>query len=63
MTDRPHTDPETVTVPQCAQQLGIGVALAYRSVRDGTIPSLEFGRRRVVPRAARERLLAEPGAL
>ena len=39
--------------------LGISRGLAYEMAREGTIPTLRFGRRVVVPLAAIERLLQE----
>lgn len=51
----------TITVAQAARMLGIGRGLAYEMARQGTLPTLRFGRRLVVPRKAMERLLQEPG--
>jgi len=51
----------TITVAQAARMLGISRGLAYQMAREGTIPTLRFGRRLVVPRKAMERLLQEPG--
>jgi len=48
----------TFTVEETGRILGIGRGPAYAGVRRGEIPSLRFGRRIVVPRAALERLLA-----
>lgn len=39
----------TLTVEEAADRLGIGRSLAYRMIREGTIPSIRFGRRRLVP--------------
>jgi excisionase family DNA binding protein len=41
-----------ITVEQAAHLLGIGRAIAYQSVNDGTIPSVRLGRRIVVPVSA-----------
>ena len=49
---------ETVTVPEVAVILGIGKDTAYRLVRDGTIPSLRFGKRLVIPLVALNNFLA-----
>ncbi len=49
----------TITVPEAARMLGISRGLAYEMAREGTIPTLRFGRRVVVPLAAIERLLQE----
>jgi excisionase family DNA binding protein len=42
--------PPVLTVEQTAEFLRIGRALAFKSVRDGTIPSIRIGRRILVPR-------------
>lgn len=34
----------TVSVPEAAKMLGVGLTAAYTAVRDGTIPSLRIGR-------------------
>ena len=39
--------------------LGISRGLAYQMAREGTIPTLRFGRRLVIPLVAIERLLQE----
>ena len=52
-------DKLTITVPEAARMLGISRGLAYEMAREGTIPTLRFGRRVVVPLAAIERLLQE----
>jgi excisionase family DNA binding protein len=49
--------PVVYTVEETAALLRIGRNHAYEALKDGTIPSLRFGRRWVVPRAALERLL------
>lgn len=51
----------TLTIPEAAKLLGIGRANCYECVRQGSIPSLRFGRRIVIPRAALMRKLAELG--
>lgn len=49
----------TYTVEEAGQVLGISRGLAYEMVREGTLPSLRLGERRiVVPKAALESLLA-----
>ena len=49
----------TYTVEEAGRALGISRGLAYEMVREGTLPSLRLGERRiVVPRAALESLLA-----
>lgn len=49
---------QTLTVEEAAKVLGIGRTLAYQMVREGTLPTLRFGGRRVVPRQALDRMLA-----
>lgn len=51
----------TITVAQAARILGISRGLAYQMAREGTIPTLRFGRRIVVPWKAMECLLQKPG--
>lgn len=50
---------KTLTVEEAAKLLGISRGLAYQGVRDGSIPSIEIGRRRLVPRARLMTLLGE----
>ena len=52
----------TISILDCAKLLGIGRSAAYEAVRRGETPSLKIGRRRLVPRVALEKLLAEAGA-
>ena len=52
-------EPLTLTVPEAAKLLRIGRATAYEAVKTGTLPSLKFGRRVVIPYSALERLLNE----
>lgn len=52
---------QTLTVEEVGRVLGIGRQLAYDQVRAGLIPALRLGQRWVVPRAALEAWLAEPG--
>jgi excisionase family DNA binding protein len=51
--------PLTLSVEDAARLLGISRGLCYQGVRDGSIPSISIGRRRLVPRA---RLLELVGA-
>ena len=48
----------TLSVTEAAELLGISRALAYELVARGELPSLQFGRRLVVPWRAIERLLS-----
>ena len=49
--------PRTFTVSEAATMLGISRTSAFKAVRSGELPSLRFGRRIVIPRAAIEHLL------
>ena len=46
----------TISVREAAKRLGIGERAAYRAARDGTLPTLRFGKRFVCPLAAIEAL-------
>lgn len=48
----------TLTVKEAAARLGIGVERAYEAVAQGQIPTITLDRRKVVPTAALERMLA-----
>ena len=50
-----------LTVEEAGRLLGIGRGLAYEAARRGDIPTLRIGRRLVVPRAALDRILNDPG--
>jgi len=56
-------DKLTLSVEETAKLLGIGRNLCYDRVKTGEIPVIKIGRRLLVPRAALERLLAEPKPL
>ena len=58
MASRTQGDRLTLTVDEAATALGIGRGLAYEAVRRGEIPTIQLGRRLLVPRVALERLLA-----
>lgn len=49
--------PATLSVEQAAQRLGISRSTAYECVRSGTIPSLRFRRRIVIPAVVIDQLL------
>jgi len=65
--DRPPAgDSERLTysVEEAAQLLGIGRGLAYEMVRQGALPGLRLGQRRIlVPRGALETLLGTSSML
>ena len=49
----------TITVEEAGKFLGVGRAAAYECVRNGEIPSLALGRRRLVPVPTLLRMLGE----
>ena len=51
------SEPLTVTVEQAARRLGISRSTAYECVRNGSLPSLRFRRRIVIPSSVVDRLL------
>ena len=53
----------TFTVEETAKLLGIGRQLAYDRAKTGEIPVIKIGRRLLVPRAALEKLFADPKPL
>jgi hypothetical protein len=56
-------DPEvlTVTIPEAGKMLGLSRGLAYDAARAGLIPTLRFGQRLVVPKAALLKMLEDAG--
>lgn len=52
----PAVEP-TISVPRAGRIVGIGRAAAYQAAQDGTLPTLKFGHRIVVPTAQLLRLL------
>ncbi len=50
-----------MTVEEAASALGISRAFAYEAVTRNEIPHVRIGRRILVPRAALERMLTQPG--
>jgi excisionase family DNA binding protein len=50
-------DKPTLTITEAAKLLGIGRSAAYEAARRGELPTLSFGRRRVVLSAALEEML------
>jgi excisionase family DNA binding protein len=53
----------TLTVKEVAAALNISRGLAYKAVRDGSIPTIRIGRRILVSRRALDRLLETPTSL
>lgn len=56
-----ETNRLTIDIPTCAKLLGISRGTAYALAAEGKIPVIRLGRRKVVPKAALERMLAEVG--
>lgn len=55
-----RTDSLTMTIPEVARALGISRGLAYQLAREGKIPVLRLGGKRlVIPRRALERMLEQ----
>ena len=52
---------QTVTIKEAAQQLGVGLHVIYRAVKNGQIHTIRIGNRLLVPKAVMQRLLADPG--
>lgn len=48
----------TVTVPEAAGVLGLGISAAYRAADSGRLPTIRVGRKMLVPVAALKKLLA-----
>jgi excisionase family DNA binding protein len=57
MTDHP----KTLSVPEAAEQLGVGRNAAYEAAKRGEIPVIRIGRLLRVPVIALERMLASAG--
>ena len=57
-----ETEKRTCSVEEAAVIIGISRSKAYECIRDGTLPSLRFGRRIVVPVRARLYLLDAPNS-
>lgn len=51
----------TYTVPQVADFLHLSLPTVYQQISAGTIPSLRFGRKLVIPRVAFQRMLEQAG--
>lgn len=58
MTDATNaTERQTYKVGEAGRMLGIGRNQAYEAVKAGQIPSIKIGKRRLVLKAALDRLL------
>lgn len=52
----------TMSVREAAVTLGISERNAFRLAKAGELPTIRLGKRLLVPLAAIERMLADPGA-
>ena len=52
-------EPVCLTPEQAAQALGVGRTFMYSLLASGRIESIKLGRRRLIPRDALDRLVAE----
>jgi len=59
--ERPN-EPLVLSVKTAAKILGLSRSSAYEAVRTGQIPSLRFGKRILVPRAALNKMLSQADA-
>jgi len=48
-----------ITVPEAAAMLGISRNFAYELVNRGELPSIKFGKRKLIPKIALEKKLEE----
>ena len=49
----------TYSIPEAAQELGIGRSAAYEAAKTGEIPTIRIGNRILVPIAALDRMLEQ----
>jgi excisionase family DNA binding protein len=52
-----RTQPQTYTVEEAGQILRISRGNAYARAKDGSLPTIRMGHRRLVPKAALDKLL------
>jgi excisionase family DNA binding protein len=57
---KPEAKPLLLTVKATSKRLGIDLTRTHQAVEAGQIPSIMIGRRRMVPVAALEQMLANP---
>jgi len=48
-----------LTVPEAAERLGISRNFAYELVKRGELPSITFGKRKLIPKIALDKKLEE----
>ena len=51
----------TYSVDETCKLLGLSRGSAYEAIRQNQIPSIIIGRRKLIPKAALDRMLAEAG--
>ena len=51
----------TLTAKETAKLLGLSKASVYNGILAGQIPHISIGRRKIIPKAAIEKMLAEAG--
>ena len=51
--------PLAISIEEAGRLLGISRGLAYQMAKRGDLPTVSFGRRRMVPRKALEQMLEE----
>ena len=51
-----------LTVPEAAEMLGLSRNNAYKLVKEKQLPSIKFGKRILIPRAALGKMLEKVGA-
>lgn len=56
--EKAQAETAVVDIETAGRILGIGRGLAYRLARSGELPTLQLGRRLVVPRVQLDRMLA-----
>jgi len=56
-----NTDRLTFTVDETRRKLGLSRGLIYQAIHQGQIPHIRIGKRILIPRAALEKFLENPG--
>jgi len=56
-TEEVNVERLTLTIPEAGKRVGLGRNAAYEAARRGELPTVSFGRRRLVPIARLEKLL------
>ena len=62
MSETAETKAKSMTVPEAGRiYLQLGRSASYEAAKQGVIPTIKYGKRRIVPIAAMERLMENPG--